>query len=132
MEIYSRTQVLELLKEQRKICSKTVRLKKKSSKSLKKLCLEAKVPKLSIVESKFDGKKFIKSKLEQLNFGKTKLTPRELDILKFGCLGYSTRKSSQKLNVTIKSIENYRTRIFKKLKVKNMRHAVNKVLFLNK
>jgi hypothetical protein len=70
MEIYTRNQVVELLKEQRKICSKTVRLKKKSSKSLKNLCLEAKEPKLSIVESKFDGKKFIKSKLKQLNLEK--------------------------------------------------------------
>jgi two-component system response regulator NreC len=57
------------------------------------------------------------------------LAPKEKEILKLVVAGYTSRKISQTTGIPIKTVQNYRSRISKKLKTKNLasliRYAIN-------
>ena len=53
------------------------------------------------------------------------LTPREVEILRLIAAGLITREIAEELDVTVKTIENHKQRIFRKLDVQNQAHAVS-------
>jgi DNA-binding NarL/FixJ family response regulator len=53
------------------------------------------------------------------------LTPREVEILGLTASGLLTREIAVELGITLKSIENHKQRIFRKLDVQNQAHAVS-------
>jgi DNA-binding CsgD family transcriptional regulator len=53
------------------------------------------------------------------------LTPRELEILRLIAAGKLTREIAVALGVTIKTVENHKQRLFRKLDVQNQAHAVS-------
>jgi DNA-binding NarL/FixJ family response regulator len=53
------------------------------------------------------------------------LTPREVDILRLIATGKITREIAEELEVTVKTVENHKQRIFRKLDVQNQAHAVS-------
>ena len=58
-----------------------------------------------------------------------RLTPREEEIFKLVVAGYTSRKISEMISLPVKTVQNYRLRISKKLKTKNLasliRYAIN-------
>lgn len=50
------------------------------------------------------------------------LTSRENQIMNLVCLGFSTKEISKKIHISIKTVEIHRSRILKKMKVKNSLH----------
>lgn len=57
------------------------------------------------------------------------LTPREVEVLRLVVAGYTSRKISETIGLPVKTVQNYRQRISKKLKTKNLasliRYAIN-------
>ena len=53
------------------------------------------------------------------------LTPREVEILRLIAAGMITREIAGEIGVTIKTVENHKQRIFRKLDVQNQAHAVS-------
>jgi DNA-binding NarL/FixJ family response regulator len=53
------------------------------------------------------------------------LTPRELGVLKLVGAGLTSREISDRLNISHKTVENHKQRIFGKLGVQNQAHAVS-------
>jgi len=53
------------------------------------------------------------------------LTPREVEILRLIAAGKITREISAEIGVTVKTVENHKQRIFRKLDVQNQAHAVS-------
>jgi DNA-binding NarL/FixJ family response regulator len=53
------------------------------------------------------------------------LTPRETEIIRLIAAGMITREISEALDVTVKTVENHKQRIFRKLDVQNQAHAVS-------
>ena len=53
------------------------------------------------------------------------LTPREVEILRLIAAGMITREIAGAIGVTIKTVENHKQRIFRKLDVQNQAHAVS-------
>jgi len=53
------------------------------------------------------------------------LTAREVDILRLIAAGMITREIAHQLEVTVKTVENHKQRIFRKLDVQNQAHAVS-------
>ena len=47
------------------------------------------------------------------------LTSREIEIIQLLALGYSTRKISEKLFISTKTVERHKTNVFNKMNVKN-------------
>jgi DNA-binding NarL/FixJ family response regulator len=56
---------------------------------------------------------------------KDRLTPREIDVLRRIAAGMITREIAHELGVTVKTVENHKQRIFRKLDVQNQAHAVS-------
>ena len=54
-----------------------------------------------------------------------RLTQREVDVLRLIAAGMITREIADGLGVTVKTIENHKQRIFRKLEVQNQAHAVS-------
>jgi DNA-binding CsgD family transcriptional regulator len=55
----------------------------------------------------------------------TTLTPRELEILTLVGAGMTSIAASNRLNISRKTVENHKQRIFAKLGVQNQAHAVS-------
>jgi DNA-binding NarL/FixJ family response regulator len=53
------------------------------------------------------------------------LTPREIDIVRLIAEGKLTREIGADLGITVKTVENHKQRIFRKLDVQNQAHAVS-------
>jgi DNA-binding NarL/FixJ family response regulator len=53
------------------------------------------------------------------------LTPREIDIVRLIAAGKLTREIGAELGITMKTVENHKQRIFRKLDVQNQAHAVS-------
>ena len=53
------------------------------------------------------------------------LTPREVEILRLIAAGMITREIAAEIGVTIKTVENHKQRMFRKLDVQNQAHAVS-------
>ena len=86
------------------------------------------------IKTVVDGESFFSNELlrgiiNRLSVNKTKpepskpadnqITPRELDVLKLLCAGYSTIEIADKLNIGTKTVENNRSRLLSKTGVKN-------------
>jgi DNA-binding CsgD family transcriptional regulator len=52
------------------------------------------------------------------------LSPREVEILRAVSSGHTTREISEQLEISAKTVENHKQRIFTKLGVRNQAHAV--------
>ncbi len=57
--------------------------------------------------------------------GRTVLTTRELHVLHLVGAGYTSREISGRLDISHKTVENHKQRIFGKLGVQNQAHAVS-------
>jgi two-component system response regulator DesR len=56
---------------------------------------------------------------------RTTLTPREIDILRCIAEGKRTKEIGVDLGITVKTVENHKQRLFRKLEVQNQAHAVS-------
>ena len=78
-----------------------------------------------------EGKKYICSEVQNILLGKfseeevEKLTTREKEIIKFIVDGLSSKDISEKLFLSVKTIESHRGNIYKKLKVKNVAELIH-------
>lgn len=56
---------------------------------------------------------------------RTSLTSREVEILRCIAAGMLTREIAEELGITLKTVENHKQRLFRKLDVQNQAHAVS-------
>jgi len=94
---------------------------------------------IEAIETVFRGDQYLepgmKEKLQEYTSGmkkdvysKVTLTIREKQILQLIMNGYTSQKIAEQLYLSLKTIENYRSRIFIKLDVKNMAELIKKAL----
>ncbi len=93
------------------------------------------------IETVYRGEKFLEQEMqEKLNqytsnmkrdiYSKVSLTIREKQILQLVINGHTSQKIGEQLFLSLKTVENYRSRIFIKLDVKNMAELTKKALAL--
>lgn len=132
MELFTKIQVQNLLLKQRKNCYSAILKNKKNnlkSKTLAKVCLNAKVPAIIFDKPKSIATKTKKSKINWVDvlpkLKKYGLTPRESQVLVYMCEAYSTRQIANKLRIAEKTTEAHRHNVYVKMKVTKAVGALN-------
>ena len=98
---------------------------------------------INVIHAVNIGKFFFDNKLMEINHYRDKgsggntydqpitkrarLSKRELEILKLTLDGYKSRQVAQKLSISIRTVQNHRAHIMKKLQVKNMAEMIKVV-----